>query len=139
MRPVWRDGAFVPRLTMNLSASFDHRVVDGYDAAPPSDVIVMVEPESSSRAARPLRAASARRRTSAAAFHTAIIGVNKQVMRPVWRDGAFVPRLTMNLSASFDHRVAGGQAVAGGVRQAAHLGRRVPHVAGLGVAEHRHR
>jgi 2-oxoisovalerate dehydrogenase E2 component (dihydrolipoyl transacylase) len=25
----------------------------------------------------------------------AIIGVNKQVMRPVWRDGAFVPRLTM--------------------------------------------
>ncbi|GJD64567.1 dihydrolipoamide acetyltransferase family protein [Methylobacterium frigidaeris] len=38
----------------------------------------------------------------------AIIGVNKQVMRPVWRDGAFVPRLTMNLSASFDHRVVDG-------------------------------
>jgi 2-oxoisovalerate dehydrogenase E2 component (dihydrolipoyl transacylase) len=32
-RPVWRDGGFVPRRTMNLSSSFDHRVVDGYDAA----------------------------------------------------------------------------------------------------------
>jgi len=38
----------------------------------------------------------------------AIIGVNKQVMRPVWQDGEFVPRLTMNLSASFDHRVVDG-------------------------------
>ena len=33
VKPVWRDGAFVPRKTMNLSSSFDHRVVDGYDAA----------------------------------------------------------------------------------------------------------
>ena len=32
-KPVWRDGAFVPRKVMNLSSSFDHRVVDGYDAA----------------------------------------------------------------------------------------------------------
>ena len=42
----------------------------------------------------------------------AILGVNKQVMRPVWQgsgtSGAFVPRLTMNLSASFDHRVVDG-------------------------------
>jgi 2-oxoisovalerate dehydrogenase E2 component (dihydrolipoyl transacylase) len=38
----------------------------------------------------------------------AILGVNKQVMRPVWRDGAFAPRLTMNLSSSFDHRVVDG-------------------------------
>ncbi|MGA0593971.1 dihydrolipoamide acetyltransferase family protein [Enterovirga sp. CN4-39] len=38
----------------------------------------------------------------------AIIGVNKQVMRPVWRDGTFVPRLMMNLSSSFDHRVVDG-------------------------------
>jgi len=38
----------------------------------------------------------------------AILGVNKQVMRPVWRNGAFVPRLTMNLSSSFDHRVVDG-------------------------------
>ena len=33
VKPVWRDGAFAPRKTMNLSSSFDHRVVDGYDAA----------------------------------------------------------------------------------------------------------
>ncbi len=33
VKPVWRDGGFVPRRTMNLSSSFDHRVVDGYDAA----------------------------------------------------------------------------------------------------------
>jgi 2-oxoisovalerate dehydrogenase E2 component (dihydrolipoyl transacylase) len=33
VRPVWRDGGFGPRKTMNLSSSFDHRVVDGYDAA----------------------------------------------------------------------------------------------------------
>jgi 2-oxoisovalerate dehydrogenase E2 component (dihydrolipoyl transacylase) len=33
VRPVWRDAGFVPRKVMNLSSSFDHRVVDGYDAA----------------------------------------------------------------------------------------------------------
>jgi 2-oxoisovalerate dehydrogenase E2 component (dihydrolipoyl transacylase) len=33
VKPVWRDNSFVPRKTMNLSSSFDHRVVDGYDAA----------------------------------------------------------------------------------------------------------
>jgi len=32
-RPVWRDGAFVPRQMFNVSASFDHRIVDGWDAA----------------------------------------------------------------------------------------------------------
>jgi 2-oxoisovalerate dehydrogenase E2 component (dihydrolipoyl transacylase) len=32
-RPVWRDGTFVPRRMMNLSCSFDHRMVDGWDAA----------------------------------------------------------------------------------------------------------
>ncbi|MBK6866544.1 MAG: 2-oxo acid dehydrogenase subunit E2 [Burkholderiales bacterium] len=32
-RPTWRGGAVVPRLLMNLSSSFDHRVVDGMDAA----------------------------------------------------------------------------------------------------------
>lgn len=31
--PVWIDGAFVPRQIMNLSSSFDHRVIDGWDAA----------------------------------------------------------------------------------------------------------
>jgi 2-oxoisovalerate dehydrogenase E2 component (dihydrolipoyl transacylase) len=33
VRPVWQSGQFVPRKTMNLSSSFDHRVIDGYDAA----------------------------------------------------------------------------------------------------------
>ena len=33
VRPVWRDGGVVPRTMMNLSSSFDHRVVDGHEAA----------------------------------------------------------------------------------------------------------
>ena len=33
MRPVWDGTGFVPRKMMNLSSSFDHRVVDGWDAA----------------------------------------------------------------------------------------------------------
>lgn len=32
-RPVWRDGTVVPRSMFNLSSSFDHRIVDGWDAA----------------------------------------------------------------------------------------------------------
>ena len=32
-RPVWRDGSFQPRQVLNLSCSFDHRMVDGWDAA----------------------------------------------------------------------------------------------------------
>jgi 2-oxoisovalerate dehydrogenase E2 component (dihydrolipoyl transacylase) len=32
-RPVIRGGAIVARQMMNLSSSFDHRVVDGMDAA----------------------------------------------------------------------------------------------------------
>jgi pyruvate dehydrogenase E2 component (dihydrolipoamide acetyltransferase) len=31
--PVWRDGQFVPRLILPLSLSYDHRVIDGADAA----------------------------------------------------------------------------------------------------------
>jgi pyruvate dehydrogenase E2 component (dihydrolipoyllysine-residue acetyltransferase) len=31
-KPVWRDGAFVPRLILPLSLSYDHRVIDGADA-----------------------------------------------------------------------------------------------------------
>ncbi|WP_442581566.1 dihydrolipoamide acetyltransferase family protein [Mesorhizobium sp. ASY16-5R] len=33
MRPVWDGSQFIPRKMMNLSSSFDHRVVDGWDAA----------------------------------------------------------------------------------------------------------
>jgi len=32
-RPVWDGSQFIPRKMMNLSSSFDHRVVDGWDAA----------------------------------------------------------------------------------------------------------
>jgi 2-oxoisovalerate dehydrogenase E2 component (dihydrolipoyl transacylase) len=38
----------------------------------------------------------------------AIIGVNKIVERPAFVNGAVVPRLTMNLSSSFDHRIVDG-------------------------------
>jgi pyruvate dehydrogenase E2 component (dihydrolipoamide acetyltransferase) len=31
--PVWRDGQFVPRLMLPLSLSYDHRIIDGADAA----------------------------------------------------------------------------------------------------------
>ena len=33
IRPMWDGSAFIPRKMMNLSSSFDHRVVDGFDAA----------------------------------------------------------------------------------------------------------
>ncbi len=33
VRPEYIDGAFLPRKMMNLSSGFDHRIVDGYDAA----------------------------------------------------------------------------------------------------------
>lgn len=33
MKPVYRDGSFVPRLILPLSLSYDHRVIDGADAA----------------------------------------------------------------------------------------------------------
>ena len=33
VRPFWNGSAFEPRRMMNLSCSFDHRVIDGYDAA----------------------------------------------------------------------------------------------------------
>lgn len=42
----------------------------------------------------------------------AIIGVNRQVVRPVWQGARFVPRTMMNLSSSFDHRVIDGYAAA---------------------------
>jgi 2-oxoisovalerate dehydrogenase E2 component (dihydrolipoyl transacylase) len=38
----------------------------------------------------------------------AIVGVNRMVERPVWRNGTVVPRQLMNLSSSFDHRVVDG-------------------------------
>ena len=46
----------------------------------------------------------------------AIVGVNRIVERPVMRGGAVVPRLMMNLSSSFDHRVVDGAVGAGFVQ-----------------------
>ncbi|RFB78986.1 dihydrolipoamide acetyltransferase family protein [Methylovirgula sp. 4M-Z18] len=33
VRPVWDGAQFAPRKIMNLSSSFDHRIIDGWDAA----------------------------------------------------------------------------------------------------------
>jgi 2-oxoisovalerate dehydrogenase E2 component (dihydrolipoyl transacylase) len=33
IRPMWDGTQFVPRKMMNLSSSFDHRIIDGWDAA----------------------------------------------------------------------------------------------------------
>lgn len=42
----------------------------------------------------------------------AILGVSRSAMRPVFRDGAFVPRLILPLSLSYDHRVIDGATAA---------------------------
>jgi pyruvate dehydrogenase E2 component (dihydrolipoamide acetyltransferase) len=49
----------------------------------------------------------------------AILGVSKSVMEPVWDGKAFVPRLMLPLSLSYDHRVIDGALAA---RFNAHLG-----------------
>ena len=38
----------------------------------------------------------------------AILGVSRSIIKPVWRDGQFVPRLMLPLSLSYDHRVVDG-------------------------------
>ncbi len=48
----------------------------------------------------------------------AILGVSKATIRPVYVDGAFVPRLMLPLSLSYDHRVVDG---ATGARFITHL------------------
>lgn len=40
----------------------------------------------------------------------AILGVSRAAMRPVYRDGAFVPRLMLPFALSYDHRVIDGVA-----------------------------
>ena len=61
----------------------------------------------------------------------AILGVSRSVMRPVWRDGAFVPRLMLPLSLSYDHRVIDGAA---GVRFTSGLARLLAEPAALVAA-----
>jgi pyruvate dehydrogenase E2 component (dihydrolipoamide acetyltransferase) len=48
----------------------------------------------------------------------AILGVSRASMKPVYRDGEFVPRLMLPLSLSYDHRVIDGATAA---RFVAHL------------------
>ncbi|MBL8534747.1 MAG: dihydrolipoyllysine-residue acetyltransferase [Betaproteobacteria bacterium] len=38
----------------------------------------------------------------------AILGVSRSSMKPVWKDGGFVPRLILPLSLSYDHRAIDG-------------------------------
>jgi pyruvate dehydrogenase E2 component (dihydrolipoamide acetyltransferase) len=49
----------------------------------------------------------------------AILGVSRSSMKPVWKDGAFAPRLILPISLSYDHRVIDG---AEGARFITHLG-----------------
>jgi pyruvate dehydrogenase E2 component (dihydrolipoamide acetyltransferase) len=42
----------------------------------------------------------------------AILGVSRAAIRPVYRDGKFVPRLMLPLSLSYDHRVIDGATAA---------------------------
>jgi pyruvate dehydrogenase E2 component (dihydrolipoamide acetyltransferase) len=42
----------------------------------------------------------------------AILGISRSVMKPVWDGKAFVPRLILPLSLSYDHRVIDGAAAA---------------------------
>jgi pyruvate dehydrogenase E2 component (dihydrolipoamide acetyltransferase) len=58
----------------------------------------------------------------------AILGVSRASQRPVYRDGAFVPRLMLPLSLSYDHRVIDG---ADAVRFTSFLAAALADVAGL--------
>ena len=42
----------------------------------------------------------------------AILGLSKGTMKPVWDGKAFMPRLTLPLSLSYDHRVIDGASAA---------------------------
>jgi pyruvate dehydrogenase E2 component (dihydrolipoamide acetyltransferase) len=58
----------------------------------------------------------------------AILGVSRSAMKPLWQGGAFVPRLMLPLSLSYDHRVIDG---ALGVRFITHLAAQLADVRGL--------
>ncbi|WP_065751070.1 dihydrolipoamide acetyltransferase family protein [Bradyrhizobium paxllaeri] len=51
----------------------------------------------------------------------AIIGVNRMMIRPVWQGDQFVPRMMMNLSSSFDHRIIDGFEAAQFIRRTKEL------------------
>ncbi|MGA2024999.1 MAG: 2-oxo acid dehydrogenase subunit E2 [Steroidobacteraceae bacterium] len=58
----------------------------------------------------------------------AILGVSRASLKPLWRDGGFVPRLMLPLSLSYDHRVIDG---ANGARFASYLAGALADVRGL--------
>jgi pyruvate dehydrogenase E2 component (dihydrolipoamide acetyltransferase) len=58
----------------------------------------------------------------------AILGVSRSAMKPVYRDGTFVPRLMLPLSLSYDHRVIDGATAA---RFTTFLAESLANVAGL--------
>jgi len=58
----------------------------------------------------------------------AILGVSRSAMKPVFRDGTFVPRLILPLSLSYDHRVIDGATAA---RFTTFLAECLANVAGL--------
>ena len=58
----------------------------------------------------------------------AILGVSRSSMKPVYKDGAFVPRLMLPLSLSYDHRVIDG---ADGARFSSALAQQLGDIAGL--------
>jgi pyruvate dehydrogenase E2 component (dihydrolipoamide acetyltransferase) len=51
----------------------------------------------------------------------AILGVSRSTMKPVFKDGAFVPRLMLPLSLSYDHRVIDGALAAKFTTYLAHV------------------
>jgi pyruvate dehydrogenase E2 component (dihydrolipoamide acetyltransferase) len=51
----------------------------------------------------------------------AILGVSRSSMKPVWKDGEFVPRLMLPLSLSYDHRVVDGASAARFTTYLAHV------------------
>ena len=51
----------------------------------------------------------------------AILGLSRSRTEPVWKNGAFVPRLMMPLSLSYDHRVIDGAAAARFTRRVAEM------------------
>jgi pyruvate dehydrogenase E2 component (dihydrolipoamide acetyltransferase) len=58
----------------------------------------------------------------------AILGVSRSAIKPVFQDGAFVPRMILPLSLSYDHRVIDG---ANGVRFTSYLSKALADARGL--------
>jgi pyruvate dehydrogenase E2 component (dihydrolipoamide acetyltransferase) len=58
----------------------------------------------------------------------AILGVSRSAMKPVFRDDAFVPRMILPLSLSYDHRVIDG---ANGARFTSYLAKALADARGL--------